>query len=179
MKPNVLRASKAEEGIVTNPALLRAVIDHLEKMQPKAIIVGDNPGMMSYGANEDSFRQTGLYEAAKGYYRNIGTETVEVEFNPRYTRRISVSRAVMEAEVFISLPKFKTHGLTVVTGAIKNSYGILPGAQKAMLHRKSGEPERFHELTVDVFLLRIPDLFIVDAIVGMEGNRAHPQSFVG
>jgi len=83
---------------------------------------------------------------------------------------VSVSRAVLDADVVISLPKFKTHGLTVMTGAIKNSYGILPGAQKALLHRAAGSPERFHELVVEVFRLRVPDLFIVDAVVGMEGN---------
>jgi uncharacterized Fe-S center protein len=83
---------------------------------------------------------------------------------------VSVSKAVLEADVFISLPKFKTHGLTVMTGAIKNSYGILPGAQKAKLHKAAGNPERFHEAVVDVFNIRIPDLFVVDAIVGMEGN---------
>ena len=170
VKPNVLRASNPEEGIATNPAVLRAVIHHLEKMNPAAIVVGDNPGAFSYGANEASFRQAGLLEAAGAYYRNISNDGLEVDFNPVYADRLSVSRAVLEADVFISLPKFKTHGLTVITGAIKNSYGILPGAQKAVLHRKAGNPERFHELIVDVFKLRIPDLFIVDAVVGMEGN---------
>ncbi|MCU0578555.1 MAG: DUF362 domain-containing protein, partial [Desulfobacterota bacterium] len=62
------------------------------------------------------------------------------------------------------------HGLTVLTGAIKNSYGFLPGAQKARLHRAAGNPQRFQELVVEVFRLRPPDLFIVDAVVGMEGN---------
>jgi NAD-dependent dihydropyrimidine dehydrogenase PreA subunit len=57
-----------------------------------------------------------------------------------------------------------------MTGAIKNSYGILPGAQKARLHRIAGTPERFHEVIVEVFRLRVPDLFIMDAVVGMEGN---------
>ena len=83
---------------------------------------------------------------------------------------VSVSKIAMEADFIISLPKFKTHGLTVITGAIKNSYGLLPGAQKAKLHKAAGNAERFHELLVDVFRLRVPDLFIVDAVVGMEGN---------
>jgi uncharacterized protein (DUF362 family)/NAD-dependent dihydropyrimidine dehydrogenase PreA subunit len=170
VKPNVLRHSNPEEGIATNPAVLRAVVDHLETLSPASIVVGDNPGVFSYGANEASFRQTGLMEAAKGYYRNIGTDPVEVDFNPDYAAKVGVSRVVLDADVVISLPKFKTHGLTVVTGAIKNSYGILPGAQKAMLHRRAGSPERFHEVVVEVFKLRVPDLFIVDAVVGMEGN---------
>ncbi|MGB9616464.1 MAG: DUF362 domain-containing protein [Desulfomonilaceae bacterium] len=170
IKPNVLRASKPDEGIVTHPAALRAVVEKVESMGPSEIVVGDNPGIFSYGANEASFEQTGLMEAAKGYYRNIGEDSLQVEFPSEFGPRVSISRAVLDADVVISLPKFKTHGLTVITGAIKNSYGYLPGAQKAQLHRRAGSPERFHDVIVDVFRLRVPDLFIVDAVVGMEGN---------
>jgi uncharacterized protein (DUF362 family)/NAD-dependent dihydropyrimidine dehydrogenase PreA subunit len=170
IKPNVLRVSEASEGIVTHPAVLRAVIAKVESLGPASIIVGDNPGVFSYGANEESFKKTGLMEAAGKYYRNIGTDPVNVDFNPDFMPMVSVSRAVLEADVVINLPKFKTHGLTVITGAMKNCYGYLPGAQKAVLHKAAGSPERFHEMIVDVFRLRIPDLSLVDAVVGMEGN---------
>ncbi len=170
IKPNVLRGSDRDEGIVTNPAVLRAVVEKVETMGPSSIVVGDNPGLMSYGANEESFRVTGLMDAAKGYYRNIGNESQQVAFNPDFLPTVSISNIVLEADVIISLPKFKTHGLTVVTGAIKNSYGFLPGAQKAQLHKAAGGPARFHEAVVDVFRLRVPDFFLIDAIVGMEGN---------
>lgn len=170
IKPNVLRSSEATEGIVTNPAVLRAVVEKVETMGPASIVVGDNPGVFDYGANEKSFEKTGLMEAAKGYYQNIGNDSQKVGFNPDFMSAVSLSRIVLNADIFISLPKFKTHGLTVVTGAIKNSYGILPGAQKARLHKAAGSPERFHELVVEVFRLRVPDLFVVDAVVGMQGN---------
>jgi uncharacterized protein (DUF362 family)/ferredoxin len=133
-------------------------------------VVGDNPGLFCYGANEESFRRTGLMDAAKGYYRNIGSDSVNVDFNSDFMSTVNLSRMVLEADIIISLPKFKTHGLTVVTGAIKNSYGFLPGAQKAKLHKAAGSPARFHEVIVEVFRLRVPDLFIVDAVVGMQGN---------
>lgn len=170
IKPNVLRASEANEGIVTHPSVLRAVVEKVEAMGPASIVVGDNPGLFNYGANEESFKKAGLMEAAKGHYQNIGNDSLMVAFNPEFMATVSLSRIVLDAEVIISLPKFKTHGLTVMTGAIKNSYGTLPGAQKARLHKAAGSPERFHEVVVDVFLLRVPDLFIVDAVVGMEGN---------
>jgi uncharacterized protein (DUF362 family)/NAD-dependent dihydropyrimidine dehydrogenase PreA subunit len=170
VKPNVLRASEAKEGIVTHPAVLRAVVEKVEAMKPASLVVGDNPGLFGYGDNEECFRKTGLMEAAKGYYQNIGNDSLKMEFNPDFMSAVSVSRVAMDADVIISLPKFKTHGLTVISGAIKNSYGLLPGAQKAKLHKAAGNPERFHELLVDVFKLRVPDLFIVDAIIGMEGN---------
>lgn len=170
IKPNVLRSSQAKEHIVTNPAVLQAVIEKVEALSPLEIVVGDNPGLFNYGDNENSFNQTGLMAAAKGYYKNLGDNTQHLAFNPDFMSRIGVSKEIMEADVLISLPKFKTHGLTVMTGAIKNSYGILPGAQKAKLHQLAGTAERFHDVIVEVFQLRIPDLFIMDAVVGMEGN---------
>ena len=170
VKPNVLRSSQAGEGIVTHPAVLKAVLARLKRMGPKRIVVGDNPGAFTYGANEEAFAKTGLAEAAGEHYLNLGTDSRKVGFNPEFQDSLSVSSAVLEADVVISLPKFKTHGLTIVTGAIKNSFGILPGAQKASLHRIAGTATRFHELIVDVFQIRVPDLFIMDAVVGMEGN---------
>ncbi len=170
IKPNVLRGSAAEEGVVTHPALLRAVVEKVESLNPAAIVVGDNPGLFGYGDNERCFQETGLMEAAKGYYRNIGNDAQAVAFNPRYMAQVSISQAALAADVIISLPKFKTHGLTLITGALKNSYGLLPGAQKARLHQAAGDPRRFQEVVVEVFRLRIPDLFIMDAVVGMEGN---------
>jgi uncharacterized protein (DUF362 family)/NAD-dependent dihydropyrimidine dehydrogenase PreA subunit len=170
IKPNVLRSSEPQEGITTHPAVLRAVVEKVESLKPASIIVGDNPGMFSYGQNELCFQKSGLMEAAKGYYQNIGNDSLPKDFNPDFMPKVSLSRAVVEADIIISLPKFKTHGLTVITGAIKNSYGFLPGAQKAKLHKAAGGPERFHEMLVEVFRLRIPDLVLVDAVVGMEGN---------
>ncbi len=170
IKPNVLRKSTAEEHIVTHPAILLAVVEKVESMTPSEIIVGDNPGLVSYGDNEESFEQTGLMAAAKGYYKNLGDNPQQVAFHPDFMPEVGVSKEILDADIVISLPKFKTHGLTVMTGAIKNSYGILPGAQKARLHHLAGSPERFHDLIVEVFRLRKPDLFIMDAVVGMEGN---------
>ena len=170
IKPNVLRTSTAAEGIVTHPAVLAAVVDKVAAMKPASLIVGDNPGLFNYGANEAAFESTGLMNAAKGYYRNIGLDAVPVAFDADFMDTVQVSRAVLDADVVISLPKFKTHGLTVMTGAIKNSYGILPGAQKARLHKIAGSPRRFHDLVVAVYRLRAPDLFIMDAVVGMQGN---------
>ena len=150
-------------------------MEKVKGMQPAQVVVGDNPGLFNYGANEESFWKTGLMEAAQGCYRNIGNNAVRVNFNPAFMASVSLSREIHDADIVISLPKFKTHGLTVLTGGIKNSYGYLPGAQKALLHRLAGSPERFHDLVVEVFKLRVPDLFILDAVVGMEGNGPASQ----
>ena len=170
IKPNLLRSSSADEHIVTHPALLRAVVAKVETLFPAEIVVGDNPGLFGYGDNEKCFQETGLMDAAGPHYRNIGDATRRLAFNPDFMPEIGVSKDILDADILISLPKFKTHGLTVMTGAIKNSYGILPGAQKARLHGLAGSPQRFHRVIVEVFRQRVPDLYIMDAVVGMEGN---------
>lgn len=47
IKPNVLRSSRAEEAVVTHPAVLSAVIRMVESRNPASIVVGDNPGVVS------------------------------------------------------------------------------------------------------------------------------------
>ncbi|MDA8402886.1 MAG: DUF362 domain-containing protein, partial [Desulfobacteraceae bacterium] len=59
IKPNALRTSTADEAIVTHPSVLRAVVEKVETLSPAAIIVGDNPGVVSYGANEECFEEAG------------------------------------------------------------------------------------------------------------------------
>jgi len=59
--------------------------------------------------------------------------------------------------------------LTTITGAIKNMFGIIPGGKKAQLHTLNRSIYEFAELLVDIYQIRVPDLNIMDAIIGMEG----------
>jgi len=170
IKPNVLRPAHPEEAITTHPAVLEAVVDAVAARGPASIVVGDNGGLMAYGANEESFERCGLVQASRGYYKNVGLEAVEMPFDPAYGGKVSISKDIAQADVLISLPKFKTHGLTCLTGAIKNSYGLLLGAQKANFHKLSGGSAGFHEMLPLVYALRVPDLIIMDAVIGMQGN---------
>jgi len=77
---------------------------------------------------------------------------------------------VLEADYLITVPKLKTHCLTLFTGAVKNSYGILAGAEKARLHAAARSPARFAEALVDVYGVRPPDLALMDAVVAMAGD---------
>lgn len=170
IKPNALRAARPEEAITTHPALLSAVVEKVESLHPAEIVVGDNPGSYGDGTNEQVFWRSGLWAAAGGHYRDIGRDSLPVATPLPYAPTLEVSQAVLEADILISLPKFKTHGLTVLTGAIKNSFGILTGHQKSRLHGLAGGGARFQEMLVEVFRLRVPDLVLIDAVVAMEGN---------
>jgi ferredoxin len=49
-------------------------------------------------------------------------------------------------------------------------FGILVGAEKARVHHAVPRPRQFSEALVDIYRIRIPDLTLMDAVVGMEGN---------
>lgn len=73
-------------------------------------------------------------------------------------------------DVIINAPKLKTHSLTVYTGAVKNLYGCVPGTIKMGYHAKFKDEHVFSDLLLDLYQTIMPDLTIMDAIVGMEGN---------
>ena len=169
VKVNGMNGAEPEEGVVTNPAVLKALLDSLVRRGAGEILIGDNPGVTFYGKNQTGFLGSGLGDVAGEHYCNLGKEARVVLFDPAFIDRVFVSRAVMEADVLISVPKLKTHARVGISVALKNNFGTLPGAQKANLHQRAPAPVDFARMLVEVYRLRPPDLVIVDGILAMEG----------
>lgn len=170
VKPNVLGPWTADAGVTTHPSVVGAIVRALEARGAGRIMVGDNPGLRGYAENERCFRTCGLMEAAGGHYVNLGKSPVKVKLGSRYADEVTVSREVLDCDILVSVPKFKTHALTMITGAVKNTFGYIVGAEKALLHAAATSPEKFSEAVVDVYAVRPPDLSIMDAVVCMEGK---------
>jgi uncharacterized protein (DUF362 family)/ferredoxin-like protein FixX len=180
IKPNILGPTPPAKGITTHPALIRALVQSL-KERGAFCLVGDNPGLHGYAANERCARTSGILEAADGCFVNFAKETVQVPVQSRFIERLVVSKPILEADLVINVPKFKTHLQTKITGAVKNMFGIIVGAEKARVHLTAARPEDFSEALVDIYQIRIPDLTIMDAVVGMEGNgpSSNDLRFIG
>ncbi len=169
VKPNMLSNHPPKRAITTHPSVVSAVTKWLLDAGAD-VTVGDNPSSTGRGENERCARESGIADAALGCYKNISNSGVAIEVNSRFTNQLVVSREVLEADILVSLPKFKTHALTQITGAIKNMYGILVGGEKPRMHAVTGGYRNFVEALVDIYQIRPPDLTIMDAVVGMEGN---------
>jgi len=170
VKPNLLSGRAPEKGVTTHPALVAAVLKALEKRAAREIVVGDNSGMTGYGDNERVAAKAGILDVAAKYFRNVGTSPTRVTLHNPYASEVMVSREVLDCDVLVSLPKMKTHTLTTLTCAIKNSYGFLLGAEKARIHRAAKNRGAFARTIVDVWAIRPPDLVICDAVTVMQGN---------
>jgi uncharacterized protein (DUF362 family)/ferredoxin len=169
LKPNCLAGEPPERGVTTHPSLVAALVRALRR-RGAAVVTGDNPGARGYGTGRRCFELSGLLAAADGSFGDIGAATAVVALRSRIAQEVVVSRAVLEADYVVSVPKLKTHCLTLLTGAVKNMYGVLAGAEKARLHWEARTPERFAELLADVYAVRRPDLAVMDAVVAMEGD---------
>ncbi|MFC1799086.1 DUF362 domain-containing protein [Thermodesulfobacteriota bacterium] len=178
VKMNALKAGDPDQlALVTNYRLLQAVIRKLEALNPAEIVVGDSVGTESYGNSEYVFENTRLKAVAGPYYRNFNTNLSVVELERPFVRKVAVLKDVIDADVYISVPKMKTHGLTMISGAVKNNYGLLTGGQKSWYHYACGTPQRFAEIIIEMFRLRPPDLTIMDAVLAMEGyGPASPET---
>ena len=178
IKPNLIGSYPPEKAATTHPALVKAVI--------KAVInaggipsVGDSPGGAELPSYKDilSLQQiTGMAEACE----ETGAELVDfsqrgavnVAVEGKMLQELTISKAVVDADVIISLPKAKTHAFTYYTGAIKNLYGVVPGLRKAEYHKLAPSTQEFAQLLNDIhdYLRPKVKLVIMDGVVGMDGN---------
>ena len=178
VKMNALKAGDPDsEAFVTNYHVLEAVIKKVETLEPSQIVAGDSVGTEFYGKSEEVFDATRLKQAAGKYYRNFNKNIAVLELEQPFQRKVAVLKDVLDADIYISVPKMKTHGLTRISGSVKNNYGLLVGAQKAWYHYYSQKPETFARILIEMFRLRPPDLVIMDGILAMEGyGPASPET---
>ena len=170
IKPNILGPFPPERGVTTSPEVVRAVLDAVIDMGAREVWVGDNPGIGGYGANLKAGVISGITNATGKYFTNIGEEVVRIPVRSRYVKSVVFSKYVVDADIIINLPRFKTHNLTQLTGAIKNTFGYIAGGMKSWLHTRGRTSREFSELIVDIYARRVPDLTIVDGLTAMEGR---------
>jgi len=169
IKPNMIGLFPPHQHATTHPLVISAIAKFFREAGAK-VIVGDNCGMGGYGLNQKVAQVTGIIDAVNDAYKNIAINTSLVSLGSKFTDSIAVSRDILEADLLINVPKMKTHSLTVVTGAVKNMFGIVAGAGKSRCHRLAPGVRDFGELLADIYSIRPPDLTIMDGIVSMEGN---------
>ncbi len=175
LKPNVLAIRPPEDAVTTHPAVVAAMCELVSEAGGIPII-GDGSGIVKPGSTTTSqaFKASGIENAASGCGAElINFETsgfVEVDVpGARQFSRLHISRAVLEADVIISLPKLKTHELTLYTGAVKNFFGTVPQKNRKQAHFLE-DRGRFGEAVVDIYSVVKPQLAVMDGVVGMEGN---------
>lgn len=169
LKPNLAAARRPERCVTTHPEIVGAAIDFFRE-RGCAVGVGDSPAGALRGVGR-VWENTGMRAVCEAR----GASLVNLEAAGWVERAVGkrtyrISRALLDFDRVVSLPKFKTHVLTLITGAVKNMYGCVPGFGKSQLHVANPKPPAMSRVLVDVFSLAAPWLSVVDAVEAMEGN---------
>ncbi len=174
LKPNLVLAKKPEQAATTHPAMISALAEILFSRGAESVTLADSPG--------------GPYSAAAFAHtcRVCGMDTVDsrVKLNDDFTfRQINTDgvrlksfrmiSAALDADVIVDVCKFKSHGLTGMSCAVKNLFGLIPGLEKFEMHSAFPELSDFSEMLVDLcgtVIREKPFLALCDGILSMEGN---------
>jgi uncharacterized protein (DUF362 family)/NAD-dependent dihydropyrimidine dehydrogenase PreA subunit len=169
LKPNLLTGEPPEKCVTTHPAVFKAV-GELLLSEGAILCYGDSPGFGSPGAVA---RKAGIADAAQ----ELGIDLVDFRNGEEVffaegiqNKKFIIAKGILASDGVVSLPKLKTHGLTQMTGSIKNQFGCIPGILKGEYHVKLPELKNFAQMLVDLNNLLKPRLFIMDGIMAMEGN---------
>lgn len=173
LKPNLIEPHRGIGHINTDPLLVRAAIESFLHLGAASVVVAEG------AANRLDALWT-LEEA--GYVEVLKTDRIPfVDLNTAPVAALKnagnltgfshflVPIPVLKSDFFVSMPKMKTHHWAGVTLSMKNLFGIMPGSHygwpKNPLHVAG-----IGESILDINTTVLPDLAIVDGIVGMEGD---------
>ncbi|MFZ5650509.1 MAG: DUF362 domain-containing protein [Bacillota bacterium] len=173
LKPNLIARKKPEDAATTHPALVEAVAVEVIRAGGRPVICDSPGGPYTNGLLKMVYKETGMAGVAErtGAELNLDTGEEVMHFpGGAVYKSYPVIRPLAKADVIIGLPKMKTHGMTVFTGAVKLFYGAVPGLQKAQYHFNLQKLWDFSQVLADLAAMLKPGLTIMDGVWGMEGD---------
>lgn len=175
LKPNLLSRRAPDRAVTTHPAVLEAVINTVRSRAPNAKLrIGDSPGG-ALKRIESFWKKAGFTDISEETgvplisFENAGSKAFTSD-TFRTLESFSLANAAFDSSMIINVPKMKTHSLTYMTCAMKNLYGLIPGLQKAAIHKALPDHSEFSRFITYLNTLIRPALHIVDAVVSMDGN---------
>jgi uncharacterized protein (DUF362 family)/Pyruvate/2-oxoacid:ferredoxin oxidoreductase delta subunit len=169
LKPNLAIAFPPERAATTHPEIVGAAIDCLRGLGAE-VAVGDSPAGAVRGVKR-IWEASGIASVCQARGASLvnfeAGGWVECSASGRTYR---IAKAVFDFDHLVNLPKLKTHVLTLVTAAVKNMFGCVPGLDKSRFHLCNPRPAAMSIILVDVFSIAAPLVSLVDAVDAMEGN---------
>jgi len=176
LKPNLLFGKSPEKAVTTHPSILKGMIQIVREAGGVPSI-GDSPSVGSLTWTAERAGIKAVADEMKCPLVEFNRPVLPPKGGGKTFKQVEVDQAVLEADVIINLPKFKTHSLTLLTLGIKNLFGCIPGPKKPLWHLKAGEDQKtFAKILVDIYRVIRPSLTLLDGIVGMEGNGPNSGS---
>jgi uncharacterized protein (DUF362 family) len=172
LKPNLVEFD-SNTAINTHPMVVHAAYEAFRKLGAAEVRIAEGPGHRRNTL--DLADAAGYFSIVPGFeelFTDLNTDAIVKRNIPNPVSKLNalyLPHTVLDCDLLVSLPKMKTHHWTGATLAMKNLFGVVPGAvygwPKNVLHWAG-----INESIVDLHHLFPRQFAIVDGIVGMEGN---------
>jgi len=170
LKPNLLYGKAPEKAVTTHPSIVKGMIQIVREAGGIPFI-GDSPSIGSLTRAAEKAEIKRVADENKCPLMEFNKPIFPPKRGGTFFKQLEIDQRVLEADVVINLPKWKTHGMMLLTLGVKNLFGCIPGPRKALWHLKAGEDRKlFAQMLIDLYQIIQPSLTILDGIVGMEGN---------
>lgn len=167
IKPNLNSNLDALTGNTTDLRVLAAVLRILTENGYKNITIMEGPNGGFHRDGIDVFVRNRINKIAEHYgcrFKDVNYEEKTLFLQFEGAGRVEISKAFKDCDLFINIPKLKTHYETLISVALKSLIGILVGqSNKAKTHASLFE--NILRLNDEVK----SDLYIVDGLIAMEG----------
>ncbi len=169
LKPNLVECERGRV-IHTQAEVLAAAVELFERLGAAEVRIGEGPGHRRdamFLAEEAGYRSA--IRGFEGCFTDLNRDDVARVAPFAGTEEIYLSRTALAADLVVSIARMKTHHWAGATLAMKNLFGVVPGALY-------GWPKNhLHQVGIGRAVAGLYRVFprsfgIVDGIVGMEGN---------
>lgn len=173
LKPNLVDFI-SDFPTFTHPRVTQGMIRLAREQGARTVVVADGP---TFRRDPEAILEATGYTDMLAHekvnfvdlnYDDLGTFPLKGGYTQ--LKRMFVARTILDSDLFISMPKLKTHHWTQISASIKNLFGIVPGV-------KYGWPKNtLHIQGISSFLAELADSLptrgcaVVDGIVGMQGD---------
>lgn len=171
IKPNLAAGDhySSGSGVVTDLVDLKSTINVVLDINEGVTIRVVESDSIGWNFARNKFENQN-YEELVSKYDNVElcditrSESGYVEVNGLYFDSLKLAKLLLDADVFISLAKIKTHQYTTITGSVKNLFGCLPTGEKKFHH------PYLDRVLPDLLEVLQPDISILDGNPGLKGD---------
>jgi len=171
--PEAVPQDKAE---TTHPAVVRAIVDYLTKMDI-ACIVADCPNKKhSLSVLDAVYINTGMLEMANltscDLNRDLSTVDIEIADGVK-TKSIKILEIANQVDYIINVGKLKVDQEFGYLGATSNIFGLIPGGMKKIILNRMSTLGDWNNYLIDMYetLKEKTVLSVLDGIVALEANK--------
>lgn len=176
VKVNLPDIYEVDQAQTTNPNVVAAVVNVLDKMGATCTIIDSPNKNFSNTAIDKLYFETGMLEVENMSNCKLNydfSSSVFENLEGKKLKTITMLNAIKEADVIVNVGKLKLDNKFGLIGATANLFGFVPGKLKNVQLSRLENLADFGDLLIDIYEILQDKLVVnvLDGIVALEGNN--------